>query len=266
MSTNCKVFSIVMRLVLSVVMFVALSVTTSVETASAQGGGFDGGGGGGKMVPDQDEDGPALSEVFSDGVKFLADGKCKEAEDKFEFVLKKVPRNSQANYLRGIALQCQHRYKSSIRYFRIAKRDDAQFYQAYGGLGISYLVLGKSKKAHAELRQLERYMNLCQRKNRRCPPELLKAYKKLATAIERAEGGVPDSKGDDRHGLLFGPDTQPRTIDFANCQLPIAAPITLWPFDQNRVNPDLDIERSAPGAGGSIDDSSRLSDSELYLS
>lgn len=231
MSTNCRIISIVVRLLLSVVLFVAFSLTASVETASAQRGGLDGGGGGGKMVPDQYEDGATLSEVFSDGVKFLADGKCKEAEDKFEFVLKKVPRNSQANYLRGVALQCQHRYKSSVRYFRIAKRDDAQFYQAYSGLGISYLALGKSKNAHEELQQLERYMNLCQRKNRKCPPELLKAYKKLATAIERAEGGVPDSKGDDRHGLLFGPDTHTRTIDFANRQSPIAAPITLWPLD-----------------------------------
>ncbi len=216
MSTNCRIISIVVRLVMSVVVFAALSLTTSVETASAQGGGIDGGGGGGKMVPDQDEDGASLSQVFRDGVKFLTDGKCKEAEDKFEFVLKKVPRNSQANYLRGIALQCQHRYKSSIRYFRIAKRDDSQFYQAYGGLGISYLVLGKSESAHEELQQLERFLKLCQRKNFKCPLELLKAHKKLKTAIERAEGGVPDSKQDDRHGLLFDPDTNPGTIDFAN--------------------------------------------------
>jgi tetratricopeptide (TPR) repeat protein len=211
-----------------------LFVALPVRIASSQGGGVDGGGGGGKMVPGRDEDGSTLSEVFREGVAFLADGKCKKAEDKFQFVLKTVPRNSQANYLRGIALQCQKRYNSSIRYFKRAKRDDAQFYQAYGGLGISYLALGKPARARDERRRLGKFMRLCQRKNRICPPELLKTHKKLTTAIERAEGGVRDSKGDDRHGLFFDHDSNPLTNDLASAT-------TLWHFDQN---PSISLNRT----------------------
>jgi tetratricopeptide (TPR) repeat protein len=161
--------------------------------AMAQVGGVDGGGGGGIMVPSQDEDGDTLMRTFRDGVALLAEGKCKEAEEKFEKILKQVPRNSQTNYLRGVALQCMHRYKASLRYFQRAKRDDAEFWQAYGGLGISYLAIDRVDRARKELDELTKYKRLCEKPNRRCPPELLKAYEKLATAFERAEGGVDDS-------------------------------------------------------------------------
>jgi len=168
------------------------------SVASAQGGAVDGGGGGGPMVPSQENDGDTLMRTFEDGVALLADGECKEAEDKFEKVLKTVPRNSQANYLRGICLQCMHNYKGSIRYFRRAKRDDAEFWQAYGALGISYLAIDRSKQARAELDELAKYKRLCERPRRKCPVELLKAYEKLSTAFERVEGGIdptPEPEG-----------------------------------------------------------------------
>lgn len=146
--------------------------------------------GSGRMVPEKGKDGDALQKIFQDGVDYLAEGECDRAEEKFEKVLDKVPRNSQTNYLRGIALQCMRRYEVSIRYFRRAKRDDSEYYQAYGALGISYLALDDADRARRELEELSKYKRMCEQGNLRCPPELLKAYKKLATAIERAEGSV----------------------------------------------------------------------------
>ena len=177
---------------------------------AAAGGGVDGGGGGGRMAPSQDEDGSSLSKIFREGVAFLTDGECKRAEKKFRDVLKKVPRNSEANYLRGIALQCQQNFKSSVRYFKRAKRDDAEFYQAYGALGISYLALGSPERALDALKELTTFKEICEQGNLRCPPELLKAHKKLATAIERAEGGLETPPEDVQHGLLFDGDADPQ--------------------------------------------------------
>ena len=128
-----------------------------------------------RAVPGKDEDGPGLQKVFQAGVDYLVEGDCKRAEEMFERVLEKVPRNSETNYLRGVALQCMDRYTESVRYFRRAKRDDADFFQAYGGLGISYLALDRPEKAHDEFDELARFKRLCERGNRCCPPELLKA-------------------------------------------------------------------------------------------
>lgn len=171
------------------------------QVASAQGGGVDGGGGGGKMVPSQDNDGDTLMRTFEDGVAYLAEGECEEAEKKFEKVLKKVPRNSEANYLRGISRQCMRDWKGSIRYFRRAKRDDLEFWQAYGALGISYLAIDRPKQARKEFDELAKYKRLCEMPRRKCPVELLKAYEKLRTAFERVEGGVTPSE----EGPVEGP-------------------------------------------------------------
>jgi tetratricopeptide (TPR) repeat protein len=165
--------------------------------SGAPGGGWDGGGGGGDMVPSRDRDGPGLAQTYRDGVAFLAEGECKRAEKKFNAVLKQVPRNSEANYLRGIALQCQKKHKSAVRYFKRAKRDDAQFYPAYGALGISYLTLERPDLAERELKELDRFKERCESGNQICPPALLKSHEKLSTAIKMLQGQAVEPKGDD---------------------------------------------------------------------
>jgi tetratricopeptide (TPR) repeat protein len=171
----------------SSLIFVGLLFAAQIASG-APGGGWDGGGGGGDMVPSGDRDGPGLTQTYRDGVAFLAEGECKRAARKFSAVLKRVPRNSEANYLLGISLQCQDKHKSAVRYFRRAKRDDAQFYQAYEALGISYLTLERPDLAENELVKLGEYKDLCQTGNRICPEKLLKSHRKLLAAIRRVEG------------------------------------------------------------------------------
>jgi tetratricopeptide (TPR) repeat protein len=175
----------------SLVLLAILCLALSAETASAQaaGGGVDGGGGGGKMVPDQDEGGPGLTTIFNEGIVFLTEGECKLAEKKFKRVLKKVPRNSQANYLRGVSLQCQNKHQQAVRYFKRAKRDDASYFRAYSELGMSYLILERPDLASKQLTQLEEMKSTC---GDRCPPLLLKSVIKLRTALARIEGRPVD--------------------------------------------------------------------------
>lgn len=196
-------------------------------------GGVDGGGGGGNMVPSADRGGSSLSEIFRDGVAFLTDGDCKRAEKKFIAVLKKVPRNSEANYLRGISLQCQRHHKSAIRYFKRAKRDDVQFYQAYEALGISYLTLERPDLAEKELKDLGVFKELCELGNRICPETLLKSHRKLLAAMKRTEGRPVDSADDDLHGLLFDSEPDPQAGYLAG----------VFPIDGEQC--DLDVLRRA---------------------
>lgn len=175
---------------------IVVGLLFSVQIAFGAGG-VDGGGGGGNMVPALGRGGPSLPQIFSEGVSFLADGECKRAEKKFIAVLKKVPRNSETNYLRGISLQCQRRHKFATRYFKRAKRDDAQFYQAYEALGISYLTLERPDLAERELKELEVFKELCQLGNRVCPAVLLKSHRKLLAALKRTAGQPDDSADDD---------------------------------------------------------------------
>ena len=175
-------------------LLVVIGLLFSVHAAFGRGG-FDGGGGGGEMVPSNTT---KLTETYRDGVTFLADGECKRAEKKFRAVLKKVPRNSEANYLLGISLQCRKDHKSAIRYFKRAKRDDIQFYQAYGALGITYLTLERSDLAEQELQKLSEFKDLCQSGNRICPPELLKSHQKLLEATKRTQGQTVQRRGKDK--------------------------------------------------------------------
>jgi len=171
---------------------VSFGLLLSSQAAFGQGGGVDGGGGGGDMVPSRTS---KLTDIYRDGVTLLADGECKRAEEKFKAVLKKVPRNSEANYLRGISLQCQKDHKSAVRYFKRAKRDDHQFYRAYDALGISYLMLERPDLAAKELQELDVFKELCGIGNRVCPEKLLKSYRKLSDAMKRTQGQPVDSRG-----------------------------------------------------------------------
>jgi len=175
-------------------LFVGLLLSGQVSFGA---GGLDGGGGGGGMVPSHDRDGPGLVQTYKDGVAFLAEGECKRAAKKFRAVLKEVPRNSEANYLLGISLQCQDRHKSAVRYFKRAKRDDAQFYRAYGALGITYLTLERPDLAEKELNDLTVFKELCELGDRICPPALLKSHRTLEAALKRIKGEPIEPEKDD---------------------------------------------------------------------
>ncbi len=196
------------RLVVVIALYFALiaPVALAAGGGGGGGGGIDSGGGGG----------PDLNRVFREGVELLGDGDCKKAERKFRTILKAVPRNPEANYLRGRALQCQGRHKTAARYFKKAARYDEQMYAAYEKLGISYLALGKDEEARSQLGHLESLKQDC---GEACPAKLVQAHAMLASAIAGPEEEGPEPATEDQHGLLFEPRPEPREAYLSAVQL-----------------------------------------------
>jgi tetratricopeptide (TPR) repeat protein len=195
-----------------------LCLTLLAQTANAGGaGGANPGIPGAARVPDKSRSGPGLTKIFEVGVALLTEGKCKRAEKKFIRVLKTVPRNSEANYLRGVALQCQNKHKQAVRYFKRSKRDDEGFHRSYAELGMSYLVLERPDLAREQLDALERRHSFCLS---RCPLDLKKALAKLRSAFDRIEGRLPqDPAANDQHGLLFDTVREPQATYLASISL-----------------------------------------------
>jgi Flp pilus assembly protein TadD len=194
------------RVASSVVVFLALSA----QIASAAGGGGGGGagfGGGG---------GADLNKVFRDGLAFLADGECKKAEKKFKKIVKAVPRNPEANYLRGVALQCQDKHKAATRYLKKAARYDDKMYAAYEKLGISYLAIGKPDEARSQLEYLDSLRQQCRKT---CSPELLQARATLASAIAKPDEEIEKPAGTEQHSLLFDRVAEPQATYLSVIQL-----------------------------------------------
>lgn len=193
--------------------WIVVCLVLCVQAASAAGGG---GGGGGAGLGAGGLRGPDLSEVFRDGVELLADGECKKAERKFRIIVKAVSRNPEANYMRGVALQCQGKHKAAARYLKKAARYDEKMYAAYEKLGISYLALGKEKDAQSQLGRLESLKQGC---HERCPATLLKAHARLASAIAGPGAEEIDPAGSDQHSLLFERTAEPQASYLSAVQL-----------------------------------------------
>lgn len=198
------------RMVLSLVVVLALSGPFAQAASAAGGGG--GGGLGGAQGSGRD-----LNKVFQEAVQLLADGDCKKAARNFKKVLKAASRNPEANYLRGVALQCLNKHKAAVRYYKKAVKYDDEFYVAYERLGTAYLAIGKSEDAVAQLRELETFRETC---GQDCPAKLHQAHASLESAIaapsdEEPKGG--DQK--DAQSLLFDPVTEPHVAYLEAVQL-----------------------------------------------
>lgn len=203
------------------VLIVFLLATLAVPVASAAGGG--GGGGGGPAAGGGGGSGADLTKVFTEGVALLGDGDCKKAERKFRTVLKAVARNPEANYMQGVALQCQGKHKPATRSFKKAIRYDEEMYAAYEKLGISYLAIGEQEDAQSQLGKLEEFRQAC---GEECPATLVQAHAKLVSAMagpEETRTADPDGdtqgQGKGQHSLLFEPVAEPQSAYLGAVQL-----------------------------------------------
>jgi Flp pilus assembly protein TadD len=196
------------RLAFSVVLCLALSAQVVSAAGGGGGGGFSGGGGG--------SSGTDLNKVFRDGLELLEDGECKKAEKKFRKIVKAVPRNPEANYFRGVALQCQEKHKAATRYLKKATRYDDKMYAAYEKLGMSYLALGEPDEARSQLEALDSLRQECRKM---CSAELLQAHATLASAIAEPNEEVGKPAGTGQHSLLFERVEQPQATYLSVVQL-----------------------------------------------
>ena len=135
---------------------------------------------------------------YQDGLKSLRNSDFKNAEKKFDRVIKSTRRNPQANYYMGVAKVGQDKHKSATRYFKAAVRYDETFYEAYAGLGKAYANAGKTEKAQKVVAELNERAASC--------GECADATRinKAQTAIQTVlDGGVNQSS----FLTPFGPET-----------------------------------------------------------
>jgi tetratricopeptide (TPR) repeat protein len=193
----------------------ALIVSLMLLVASmAQAAGGGGGGGGGGDLGGGGS-GPDPNEAYREGVELLAAGECKKADRRFRAVLKAVPRNPEANYLRGVAAQCQGKHKGAVKYFKRAIKYDASMYGAYQRLGTSYLELDELEDATEQAQRLRELRAEC---GESCSEKLIEAHDELEEAVQRkraADGAadrVSPSEGGRQHALLFESISEPRRV------------------------------------------------------
>ena len=156
---------------------------SSDALAAGGGGGVAGGGRGGTSGPDPNK-------AYREGVELLQAKDCKKAAKKFRSVLKAVPRNAEANYLRGRALACQGKHKDATRSFKRAIKYDREMYEAYEHLGTMYLALDKSDDAKEQLSLLAQMRSEC---GETCPSKLDRAYRTLSEGIQGKSTDAPQS-------------------------------------------------------------------------
>jgi len=181
------------------------------DAALAAGGGGGGNMGGGSPGGFGGRSGADLTETFEEGVQQLADGECKLAEKSFRKVLRAVSKNPEANYLRGLALQCQGEHKAAARYLKKARRYDRKFYAAYEKLGVSYLALDDREDAEEQLEDLAEMIEDC---DGDCSSKLMRAHADLKAAIEGVDAesaASPETAPGEPHSLLKTPADHARS-------------------------------------------------------
>ena len=165
-----------------------------------RGGDFKGGG-----------SGPNPNQTFQEGLDSLRAGDCTKANRRFKAVLKVASNSAEANYFRGLALQCLERYGPAAKFLRRAIKYDRSMYQAYAQLGHIYLELEKFDPAEKQLLELIKIRRDCADD---CPPNLSSELERLRLAIRpEANKTEKDSekapKDGKQHSLLFEPVSEP---------------------------------------------------------
>lgn len=117
------------------------------------------------------------------GLKFLKEGKCRQAKQKFNFVMEILPDDASVQYLAGSADRCEQDFDSAAAHYERAIELDDSMFSAYKALGISHLALGDLKSALRPLARLEVRRIEC---GADCPEDLETAYLDLKKLIEMA--------------------------------------------------------------------------------
>ncbi|MFK7894424.1 MAG: tetratricopeptide repeat protein [Myxococcota bacterium] len=118
------------------------------------------------------------------GLRYLKEGKCRRAKQKFSFLMEVLPENASIQYLAGSADRCEKKFDSAAKHYAKAIELDEAMFSAYKSLGVSRLALGDLQSALIPLAQLEVQRIEC---GSDCPPELETAYLDLKRLIEMTQ-------------------------------------------------------------------------------
>lgn len=143
-----------------VVLTLSLAALTMLPgTSFASGGG--GGGGGSFSSPSQSA--PAIDPVekFQEGLAALKIGENRKAEKAFRKVLKVARKHPSANYLLGVSLFEQAKYKKARKPLEKSLKYDYSLVLARGYLAAAYQRTKKSDKAEAQKQKLLEIQQAC---------------------------------------------------------------------------------------------------------
>ena len=119
---------------------------------------------------------------YRQGIAALQAERYEEAKRLFEHVLTVAPRDTNTNFLAGLAHAGLGDFHGARNYYEQALRTDPTFIPARRELGIAYLMLGQRARAEEQLAVLGRLRNECAADCSRAP-EIASAIEALTAAL-----------------------------------------------------------------------------------
>jgi tetratricopeptide (TPR) repeat protein len=144
-------------------------------------------------APDYD---PAAE--YRKGVEALQAQRFQDAKKAFDHVLAVAPRDANTNYLAGLAAAGLNDLKGSRKYYERAVKADKELVGAVRELGVTYVKLGETDKAGAQLASLKAMQE-------KCASACAKATEigRAVEALTAAMGTPPQARLETRPSLLF---------------------------------------------------------------
>ncbi|MEM9176506.1 MAG: hypothetical protein AAGC67_14885 [Myxococcota bacterium] len=125
-----------------------------------------------------------IVKAYQQAIEQLEDGRCRDALSKFDYVLEFVDDDPNVYYAAATAARCARSFRSAMGLYESTIEFDPARWEAYRGLGISYLALGDLEGATDTLGELDLAKAECADA---CAPELESAYAALRKVLEKAE-------------------------------------------------------------------------------
>src|SRR5687767_269524 len=155
-------------------------------------------GGSGGSSPSASAPGYDPAAEYRKGIEALQAQRYQEAKKAFERVLGVAPGDANTNFLAGLAAAGLNDLKGSRKYYERAVKADKELVGARRELGVTYVKLGETEKADAQLAALKAMQAKCAGACAKAS-EIGGAVQALTAAI----GAPPQARLETRPSLLF---------------------------------------------------------------
>lgn len=135
---------------------------------------------------------------YRTGMEALQAHRYQEAKQAFEHVLRVAPGDANTNFLAGLAAAGLNDLKGSRKYYERAVKADKELIPARRELGVTYVKLGETEKADAQLAALKAMQDKCAAACAKSA-EIGGAVQALTAAM----GAPPQARLETRPSLLF---------------------------------------------------------------
>ena len=127
------------------------------------------------------------AQAYQEGVAALQAGDYKLAERKFADVLSVAENSPEANYYMGLAKVGRGKEKASVRYFKKAIKERADFVEAREQLALAYIKIDDREDAEAQLTAIRELRAGCE--NEECEDAFVQRTDRAIAKVEAALAG-----------------------------------------------------------------------------